>query len=230
MICTMAYRPLPKSRFLVEPPPAVLVAPDIIQLAVRELEITPERGVSNKNRAAFNLHQARKAHALLRGVDWSAFDRFWIEGGNEWQRRHDKAAHSEFQGPKSATVSAEVKREVARRDGWTCRYCGLRVITSATMTALERRLPAALPRAEKVHESIGSHPMQCVIRLTWDHVDPHAHGGGSTADNVVASCGTCNFQKGNCSLDELSLQDPFASSPVSSDWDGLDGRLGARPL
>jgi hypothetical protein len=92
-------------------------------------------------------------------------------------------------------VSAEVKREVARRDGWTCRYCGLRVITSATMTALERRLPAALPRAEKMHESIGTHPMHCVLRLTWDHVDAHGHGGGSTADNVVAACGTCIFQK-----------------------------------
>ena len=71
MICTMAYRPLPKTRFLVEPPPAVLVAPDIFGLAVRELEITPEGRVSNRGKAAFNLHQARKAHALLRGVDWS---------------------------------------------------------------------------------------------------------------------------------------------------------------
>src|SRR5262245_60090401 len=124
MICALAYRPLPKTRFLVEPPPAVLVAPDIFRLAVRELEISPEPGVSNKNRAAFKLHQERKAHALLRGVDWSAFDRFWLEGGNEWERRHDKAVHSELEGPKSRPVSAEVKREVARRDGWTCRYCG----------------------------------------------------------------------------------------------------------
>ena len=110
MICTMAYRPFPKTRFLVEPPPVVLVAPDIFRLAIRELEITPEQGVSNKAKAAFNLHQARKAHTLLRGVDWSAFDRFWVEGGNEWDRRHDKAVHIEFQGPKARPVSAEVKR------------------------------------------------------------------------------------------------------------------------
>ena len=83
---------------------------------------------------------------------------------------------------------------------------------------------------EKIHEAIGSHPMQCVLRLTWDHVDSHGHGGGSTADNVVAACGTCNFQKGGCSLEELSLQDPFDSPPVPSEWDGLDGRVGARPL
>jgi hypothetical protein len=60
MIRTMAYRPFPKTRFLVEPPPAVLVAPDVFQLAVRELEVTPERRVSNRGKAAFNLHQTRK--------------------------------------------------------------------------------------------------------------------------------------------------------------------------
>ena len=46
----------------------------------------------------------------------------------------------------------------------------------------------------------------------------------------MAICGTCNFQKGNCSIDELSLQNPFDSSSVPSNWDGLDGGLCARPL
>ena len=154
-------------------------------------------GSLQQEQGRIHLHQARKARARLRGVDWSAFDRFWIEGGNEWQRRHDKAAHSEFQGPKSATVSAEVKREVARRDGWTCRYCGLRVITSATMTALERRLPAGLSRAEKVHESIGSpyamRETPHVGRLTrthmvgaapWTTSSPHA--GPATFKREIA--------------------------------------------
>lgn len=72
--------------------------------------------------------------------------------------------------------------------------------------------------------------MQCVIRLTWDHLDPRAHGGGGTAENVVVSCGTCNFQKGDCSLEELSLQDPRDRVELSSDWDGLDGRLGVSPF
>ncbi len=226
----MPYRPASNTKCLVEPPAAVLVAPDILRLAVQELEVVAELGISTKAKAVFNLRQAQRAHALLRGVDWSAFDWFWTEGGNEWSRRHDKSIHTTFAGPKAKPITSEVKRAVAKRYGWTCAYCGLRVVTSATMAALERRLPAALPMTEKVHEAIGCHPMQCVLRLTWDHVNPHAHGGGGTETNVVATCGTCNFQKGDCSLEELSLQDPRHPQRPPIDWDGLDGHLGAKRL
>lgn len=230
MMSLMAYRPIPRTKCLVDPPPAVMVAPDIFQLAVQELETVPEPGLSSRAKAAVNHNQARRAFALLRAIDWTAFDWFWTDGGNEWYRRHDKSIHAQFAGPKARPISAEIKRVVATRDGWTCRYCGLRVLVSATMAALERRLPAALPMAEKVHASIGCHPMQCVMRLTWDHVNPHAHGGGSNEDNVVTTCGVCNFQKGDCSLEELSLQDPRERPQPSTSWDGLHGRLGARLL
>lgn len=230
MIRPMAYRPITHTRCLIDPPPGVLVAPDILRLAVQELDVVAEPGLSSKAKAGFRDLQARKAHSFLRAIDWTAFDWFWNEGGNEWARRHDKLIHAKFEGPRSRPVSAEVKRAIAKRDGWTCRYCGLRVVTSATMAALERRLPAALPMAEKVHASIGCHPMQCVMRLTWDHVDPYARGGGSTEDNVVSTCGTCNFQKGDCSLEELSLHDPRRVPQPSTEWDGLNGRLGAKLL
>ena len=50
-------------------------------------------------------------------------------------------------------------------------------------------------------------------------------------ENIVVACGVCNFQKGNSTLEELSLTDPRDRPPIPGDeWDGLNGRLGSRPL
>ncbi len=44
------------------------------------------------------------------------------------------------------TIPATIRRAVAARDGWRCRYCRIRVVSSATLTKLEQLLPAARPR------------------------------------------------------------------------------------
>jgi hypothetical protein len=199
---------------------------------VQILEEEDEAG-GRKARESARRDRLERAHAIARAIDWTAFDWFWIEGGRSWERHHDQTHHTVFDGTKAqAAIPAAIKREVASRDGWRCRYCGLRVVSPATMTALERLLPAALPYnpAEMGPASVTTHAMQCVLRLTWDHVHPHAAGGGNDLDNLVASCGGCNFNKGNCSLAELGLEDPRDRMPAVGEWDGLNGRLGARPL
>ena len=75
-----------------------------------------------------------------------------------------------------------------------------------------------------------SHRMQCVLRLTWDHVKARAPGGTNTVDNIVVSCGACNYNKGSTSLEELRLRNPLEREPINDDWDGLNGRLGSRRL
>ena len=226
----MSYRPDALTKCLVQPPGAVLVAPDVLRLAMAELEIAPGPQLALKALSAFKLLQTQKAQALVRGIDWTAFEWFWAEGGNESSRRHNKTSHTPYAGVKAKPLTANVKRTVAERDHWTCRYCGLRVVTSATMAALERHLPAGLPMSDLGPSAIACHPMQCVMRLTWDHIQPLAQGGTSTPDNVVATCGTCNFQKGDCSLEELSLQNPLYGTNPNSQWLGLDGHLKAPPL
>lgn len=144
--------------------------------------------------------------------------------GREWERRHDKKAHSMFDGKKTPPITKAVRLEAAVRDGFRCRYCGLRVVVSSTMTKLEALLPEVLPMGPT---AITSHPAQCILRLTWDHVVPHASGGSGGVDNVVASCGGCNFNKGDCWITELSLQTPSPPHPNPDGWDGLRGRLGA---
>lgn len=159
---------------------------------------------------------------------------FWIEGGLEWERRHDRVAHTALErGRGNPSIPASLKRAVAFRDGFRCRYCQIRVVTSATLTKLERLLPAALPiwPPEMGPSEIVAHAAQCVLRLTWDHVTPRAAGGTNTYSNIVISCGTCNFCKGSCTIDELSLRCPFERDPIpAGGWDALSGRLGTRPL
>ena len=91
----------------------------------------------------------------------------------------------------------------------------------ATVTILPSGLLKAAPNSKPDIAAVG------VGGKGWSDI---TETSTNDAANVVAACGTCNFQKGGCSLEELSLQDPFDSSPVPSEWDGLDGRLGARPL
>lgn len=72
-----------------------------------------------------------------------------------------------------------------------------------------------------------------LLRLTWDHVEPLTRGGPNTADNVVTTCGPCNFQKSDCTLEELSLIDPRPGgrpSTLQPAWSGLNGRLNSRPV
>ena len=221
----VTYQPHALTRSLVQPPAAVQIIPDLLQLATDALaEVQQPMTGAQKAVIAARTEARARARAFARAIDWSACEWFWLEGGREWDRRHDKSAHAVFEGAKTPSISKAVRREVAERDGWRCRYCSLRVVASSTMTKLEALLPEVLPMGPA---AVTSHPAQCILRLTWDHVVPHASGGSSGADNVVASCGGCNFNKGNCSVTELSLQDPRLSEPAPGDWDGLVGRLGA---
>lgn len=213
-------------RSLVTPPPGVEVGPDLLRLAVMELEGPSDPGLSRAHQKVKRARAQGRAAALVRALDWTAFEWFWVEGGLEWERRHDRSC---LAGPRAAKApgapSAAVCLSVAQRDGWTCRYCGLRVVSPATLRALANLLPAVLPLGRR---TIEMHPAYDVLRCTWDHVVPHAAGGDNDAANLVASCGTCNFNKGNCSLAELGLIDPRDIVPVQGDWDGLSGRLGSK--
>ncbi|MEA3077880.1 MAG: hypothetical protein QOF60_2788 [Actinomycetota bacterium] len=64
-----------------------------------------------------------------------------------------------------------------------------------------------------------------VLRYTPDHVNAQHAGGHNTPENLVASCGACQFQKGSCTLEELGLLHPAEPTPDVT-WSGLYGRLG----
>lgn len=222
---TTATAPLQWS--LIEPPPAVEIAPDLLRLAADALEHPIEDGLGSRAKKDAKARRLKLAHAYARAVDWTAFEWFWWEGGLEWDRR-DRNLEQVYEGLRAApSIPAAVKRTVLERDGWRCRYCRLRVISSSAMAALERQLPAALPMGRTVFEC---HRMQCVLRLTWDHVLARSQGGANDPENIVISCGGCNYNKGTCTLAELGLKHPDERAILLDAWDGLNGRLGSKAL
>lgn len=175
---------------LVDLRPGVEVAPDLVRLAVDALDAS----------------RPLMAQSFLRALDWTAFESFWLEAGLESGRRHDNSAHTKNgDASKARAIPKSVKLAVAQRDGWRCRYCMLRVVSAPILKALQVQFPAYMPLGAR---AVDDHPAHRVIRCTQDHLVPHAGGGLDDPGNLVTSCGACNFQKGNCALDELSLRPP----------------------
>ena len=156
---------------LVELRPGVEVAPDLIGLAVDATEA--KRDTS--------------ARTFLRALDWTAFESYWTEAGLEGERRHDKTLHKKKERPASRgpAVPKATKLVVAQRDGWRCRYCGLRVISGRVLKALQVRYPAFLPLGNR---AVDDHPAHRVLRCTQDHLVAQAAGGMNDPDNLVTSC------------------------------------------
>lgn len=70
------------------------------------------------------------------------------------------------------TWSHQRQHEVAGRDGWTCAYCGGRLVCTCVRIDPEWERPA-----------------------TIDHRTAQAKGGSHDLDNLVLACGRCNSRK-----------------------------------
>ena len=117
--------------------------------------------------------------------------------------------------------SQAVQAVVFARDGWRCRYCGVRVVLPDARKFLVNAFPEIVcwPAKDK-----DKHAAFFALSAVADHVVPHALGGGSGEDNLVTTCQSCNYGKGNQLLEEVGLIDPRSRPPVVDEWDGL-GRL-----
>ncbi|MGC1261570.1 MAG: HNH endonuclease [Jannaschia helgolandensis] len=122
--------------------------------------------------------------------------------------------------PKSPDRSptAAQKREVVTRDGYVCRYCGIPTIPVEVRDALRMAYPDELPwpRIDAIQHSAFQ-----ALWLQYDHVIPHSYGGDNDVQNIVVSCGGCNFGKNAFHLLELGLEDPRSRPPLRSSWNGL---------
>ena len=163
------------------------------------------------------------ARVTLRTIDMDACNRYWEDCAKEGLSRHRDEAHVGRQKAANKQVTPAMKRRIGIRDGWRCRYCGLRVVHRGFFRALKLLLPDEFPPAP-VPIVGSSRPAKRVFDASPDHVVPLSAGGEHTVDNLVTSCGACNYQaKGDCSLEELGLAVPEPPSPDDS-WDGLLGR------
>lgn len=104
------------------------------------------------------------------------------------------------------------------RDGWRCRFCGVRVMLPSARRAMIARLPGAIRwgnRAKDLHAAFFA------LSATVDHVVPHSAGGLNDASNLVTACWPCNFGRMARTIEEVGLLDPRLRPPLVDGWDGL---------
>ncbi|HYR23031.1 MAG TPA: HNH endonuclease signature motif containing protein [Chthoniobacterales bacterium] len=111
------------------------------------------------------------------------------------------------------------KAELLRRDGYHCRFCGIPVIRTEIRKRIRAVYPDALPWGSR---NIEQHAAFQAMWVQYDHLLPHASSGTNDLDNIVITCGPCNFGRMNYSLEEVGLIDPRTREPVCSNWDGLE--------
>lgn len=114
---------------------------------------------------------------------------------------------------------ARYEKFVFERDFYTCRYCGLRLISKGTLTAFEHAVTASEFRTQGTNAQ--QHGVVHAFKIVADHVVPFKRGGRTSPHNLVSSCPACNYGKYNYTLEQLGINDPRDRPPVKSDWNGL---------
>jgi hypothetical protein len=109
---------------------------------------------------------------------------------------------------------------IFRRDRYTDRYSGERLVFPGMLRLLHHVMPERIPfhpnwRYDKTH------PIFWRRMPTLDHVVPMARGGTNDDGNLVTTSMLSNAAKANWTLEELR----WTLRPVSGDdgWDGLEG-------
>lgn len=159
------------------------------------------------------------ARAVLGRIHDAPFRDRWVAAGWEWKWRHRPTQHRIFDGDKApAYIPAGTLRYIQDRDGWRCRFCDLRLVDWRVLKELCVRFPDELSWGT---QDVDQHAAVAGLRFSPEHVFPRSRGGSNDPDNLVSACWTCQFQKGECTLEELWLDDPRNRAPVTGDWDGL---------
>lgn len=171
-----------------------------------------------------------RARDLLRNVRGDEMREWYLAHGQNsgcFRHRHLGKPAATPLGPPvevNKTPSKTQEAQVLSRDGYRCRYCGLRLISCDVLKLMERLLGSDVFPATKKN---ASHGAALVFRCSVDHVDPLKLGGTTSLPNLVAACYSCNFGKWNYSLAQIGLEDPRNRPPVPiNGWDGLMSVVG----
>jgi DNA-directed RNA polymerase subunit RPC12/RpoP len=112
------------------------------------------------------------------------------------------------------------EKDLFARDGYRCRYCGVRVlpgsVTKKMQSILGKQHFDATSRSNHAR-----HGIKLVFSASLDHVVPHSRGGQTNPDNLVTACWACNYGKSEYTLAEMGLDDPRDREPRVDDWQGL---------
>ena len=118
------------------------------------------------------------------------------------------------------------QREIFLRDGWRCRFCGIKVINRRARSVLVHLFSIESCWTSKERQR---HAALYALAASLDHVLPHGRGGKNELPNFVTACYCCQFGRGEWLLDEVGVQDPLLREPVRDSWDGLTRIVEAQP-
>ena len=115
---------------------------------------------------------------------------------------------------------SKYEAQVYKRDGYQCRYCGLRVIDTKSLLKMEKIVGKQFFQVKGKNSE--RHGVALALRATIDHVKPLSRGGRTRIDNLVTSCWSCNYGKLNATLEQLGISNPLKKrSNPRSNWNGL---------
>jgi hypothetical protein len=156
--------------------------------------------------------------ANMRAIrDW--VESIWGKNTGFLQKRNPFANAATPLRVKERMPTAAQKAELLRRDGYHCRFCGTPVIRTEIRKRIHAAYPEALPWGRK---NIDQHAAFQAMWVQYDHVVPHSGSGTNDLDNIVITCGPCNFGRMHYSLEDVGLIDPRGREPIRSSWDGLE--------
>ena len=111
------------------------------------------------------------------------------------------------------------KKAILERDGYHCRFCGIPLIRATVRQRIHAVYPEALPWGRTNQTQ---HAAFQAMWVQYDHLLAHARGGDNSLENMVVTCGPCNFGRVEYTLQEVGLIDPRTREPIRSNWDGLE--------
>jgi hypothetical protein len=180
---------------------------------------------------AFNLALSGNIESSLKALKLTRSDdlRDWYVNHGQMSGHYhrvkilNKAKPSQFRGsldiePK---FKGDLEESIFMRDGYRCRYCGIKVVNTKSLVRLEKVLGKEhfQPKA-KVNSK--RHGISFAFRATVDHVVPHSSGGRTSYENGVTACWNCNIGKLDAHLSQMGIDDPRDREPKYEDaWNGL---------
>lgn len=117
-------------------------------------------------------------------------------------------------------IPKTIQAQVFVRDRWTCRYCGVEVIFSPALKALENLSPS-----HGYYDQHGSQKSMAKFLLDRcacvDHIQPVTLGGTNDINNLVCACWKCNLAKSDAEPSEwIKKLDTHGPTPTDG-WDGM---------
>jgi 5-methylcytosine-specific restriction endonuclease McrA len=100
-------------------------------------------------------------------------------------------------------LTSEEGRRILERDAFRCQYCGLD----------------------------GASNFENFLIMTVDFVQPRAHKGKKTSDNLVTACRPCNVIKGRRVFNDLAEAKAYVlqrREDLRKDWEAQTSRLNSR--